>query len=201
MSSSTPAHEGANNGVAGMRTATVEDLKTLKTPEEGGNKKDFEDFIEKIYHHVMIQWPYGGDTAHVIRNIEDPNIKIPEELSDEDKKSGLKERIWNAKVDQYAGRILQLEENKNVLYALITDSIAKVMKEKLRAKKGYSNASESNDLIWLLEAMQDIMIRFEEIKPKILCMDDQMERIVRMKQGENTTNEDFLKQALKEIKV
>ena len=45
------------------------------------------------------------------------------------------------------------------------------------------------------------MIRFEEIKPKILCMDDQMEIIVRMKQGENTTNEDFLKQALKEIKV
>ena len=104
-------------------------------------------------------------------------------------------------MDQYAGRILQLEENKNVLYALITDSIAKVMKEKLRAKKGYSNASESNDLIWLLEAMQDIMIRFEEIKPKILCMDDQMERIARIKQGENTTNEDFLKQALKQIKV
>ena len=109
----------------------------------------------------------------MIRNTEDPKIKIPEELSDEDKKSGLKERIWNAKVDQYAGRIFQLEENKSALYALITDSITKVMKEKLCAKKGYSKAVEDTDLIWLLESMEDIMIRFEEIKPKILCMDDQ----------------------------
>jgi len=75
------------------------------------------------------------------------------------------------------------------------------MKEKLRAKKGYSKAVEDTDLIWLLESMEDIMIMFEEIKPNIICMDDQMERIVRMKQGENTTDEDFLKQALKEIKV
>jgi len=75
------------------------------------------------------------------------------------------------------------------------------MKEKVRAKKGYSKAVEGTDLIWLLEVMEDIMNRSEEIKPKILCMDDQMERIMRMKQGEHTTNEDFLKQALKEIKV
>ena len=48
MSSSRPGHEGANNGTAGMRTATVKDLKTLKTLEEGGNKKDFDDFLEEI---------------------------------------------------------------------------------------------------------------------------------------------------------
>jgi len=35
MSSSTPGHGGANNGTTGMRTATVKDLKTLKTPQEG----------------------------------------------------------------------------------------------------------------------------------------------------------------------
>ncbi len=76
---------------------------------------------------------------------------------------------------------------------MITDPITKVMKEKVRAKKGYSKVAEGTDLIWLLEVMEDIMNRSEEIKSKILCMDGQMERIVRMKQGEHTTNEDFLK--------
>ena len=46
MSSSRPGHEGANNGAAGTRTATVKDLK--KSKEEGGDKKDFDDFLEKI---------------------------------------------------------------------------------------------------------------------------------------------------------
>ncbi len=55
----------------------------------------------------MLQWPYGGDATYVIRNTQDPKIKIPDELSDEDK-----ERIWNAKVDQYAGRIFNSRKTR-----------------------------------------------------------------------------------------
>ena len=44
------------------------------------------------------------------------------------------------------------------------------------------------------------MINFEDVNPKTILNDDQMERIIKLKQGEST-NEDFLKQVQKELKV
>jgi hypothetical protein len=93
-----------------------------------------------------------------------------------------------------------LEENKGALYAVVMDGVLKIIKSKLKSKTGYSAADEANDSLWLLGSLEDIMINFEEVKPKILAIDDQMERIMRLKQGEST-NEDFLKQMVKELKV
>ena len=80
------------------------------------------------------------------------------------------------------------------LFALILDAVSKITKAKLKSKIGFSDAENKGDAVWLLESLEDIMTNFEDEKPKILAMDDQMERIMRMKQGENTTNEDFFKQ-------
>jgi hypothetical protein len=93
-----------------------------------------------------------------------------------------------------------LEENKGALYAVVMDGVLKIIKSKLKSKTGYSAADEANDSLWLLGSLEDIMINFEEVKPKILAIDDQMEWIMRLKQGEST-NEDFLKQVVKELKV
>ena len=40
----------------GVRATEVKNLKILKSPEEGGTKKDFEDFAERIANHVAISW-------------------------------------------------------------------------------------------------------------------------------------------------
>lgn len=44
------------------------------------------------------------------------------------------------------------------------------------------------------------MARFEEVKPKLLAVDDQMHCIMNLKQGD-TSNEDFVKLLSKELKV
>ena len=44
------------------------------------------------------------------------------------------------------------------------------------------------------------MINFEGVKPKTLAIDEQMERIMKLKQGQSTNN-NFLKQVRKELKV
>ena len=44
------------------------------------------------------------------------------------------------------------------------------------------------------------MNNFEEVKPKMLAINDHMERIMKLKQGEST-NDNFLKQVQKELKV
>ena len=53
---------------------------------------------------------------------------------------------------------------------------------------GYQSAKDKANLKWLLNALDKIMVRFEEVKPKILSLDDQMERIMKLKQGGETTN-------------
>jgi hypothetical protein len=80
------------------------------------------------------------------------------------------------------------------------DGVSKIIKSKLRRKTGCSKADETNNVMWLLETLEDTMVNFEEVKPKILAIDDQMERIMKLKQGEST-NEDFLKQVMKELNV
>ena len=185
----------------GARAAAVKNLKVLKTPEEGGTKKDYEDFLEKIHNHVMVQWNFGPDIGHVIKKQDDPEIEEPTDLTATEEGSKLKVRLWNAKVDYYAARTLALEENKKALYALMFDALSKIMKSRLRGKAGYHAAEGKSEVKWLLNALDEIMVRFEEIKPKILSLDDQMERIMKLKQGAETTNEDFLKTVAKEIKV
>ena len=114
MSSQTETGTTNVTGV-GSRAAAMKNLKVLKTPEEGGTKKDYKEFLEKIHNHVMVQWSFSADIGHVVRKQKDPTIPEPADLTDEEEKSKLKVRLWNVKVDHYASRTMALEENKSAL--------------------------------------------------------------------------------------
>ena len=73
----------------GGRATSVKNLKVLKTPEEGGTKKEYEDFVEKINNHVMVHWSFGSDVGHVIKILKDPKMIEPLDLSIEDEKVSL----------------------------------------------------------------------------------------------------------------
>lgn len=185
---------------AGARAAVIRGLKTLMTPDEGGTKKDYEDFLEKIYNHVIISWAYGKDIAHVIKTTEEPLIEEPRDLTEEDEEKKWKVRLWEQDVDRYGTRVATLAGNKEALYALIIENLSSLTKSKIRSKKGFKKAEEDTDPIWLLTQLEDIMVRFEEVKPKTIAIDEQMHRIMTLKQAD-ATNEDFVKLVIKELKV
>ena len=151
----------------GARAAVVRNLKTLSAPEEGGTKKEYEDFLEKIQSHVTIGWDFGKDIGHLLKNMENPVIPEPKDMTDEEEKVKWKKRLWDQEVDRYGTRCATLEENKGALYAVVMDGVSKIIKSKLKSKTGYSAADEANDSLWLLGSLEDIMINFEEVKPKI----------------------------------
>ena len=93
-----------------------------------------------------------------------------------------------------------MENNKSALFTLVNDSITKILKAKLKSKAGYVKAEESSNVEWLFEALEDVMVNFEDVKPKVLAMDDQLERIMKLRQG-STSNEDFIKLIQKELKL
>ena len=59
----------------GVRSADVEGLKELKSPEEGGNKKEYEDFLKKIERHSAVMWHGGLDIIYLLNDeTEEPEI-------------------------------------------------------------------------------------------------------------------------------
>ena len=80
------------------------------------------------------------------------------------------------------------------------DRVLNIINSKLRSNTGYTKADELDGSLWLLETLEDIMINFEDVNPKTLAINDRMERIMILKQGESA-NKDFLKQVQKELKV
>lgn len=188
------------SGAAGSRPTEVKGLKLLKSPEEGGTKKEYQDFLDKIENHVTMSWDGGGDIGQVVSSGELPDIDQPDDITDEEEKSKLKQRMWILRVDAFVARDAALKNNVKALYALFTNNISKITKSKIQSKMGYVKANKVNDAIWLLEAIEDIMINFEETKPKTQSLDDQMERIMSLRQGEES-NAEFIKLITKELKV
>ena len=125
------------------RTADVPNLQALKSPEEGGNKKEYEEFIEKVGSFVTITWTGGQDVGYILKNGEMPQIDPPADLSSDEAKSALKKRQWDRKADVYADRLINLENNKTALFALLYQNVTKIMRAKLKSKKGYHDAEAS----------------------------------------------------------
>ena len=94
-----------------------------------------------------------------------------------------KVRLCIQEVDRYGDRRTSLEGGKGAMYALLMDGVSKIIKSKLKSKTWYTKADEVNDSVWLLETLEDIMINFEDVRPKALAIDDQMERTIKLKQG------------------
>ena len=62
-----------NPHTVGARAAVVRNLKTLKAPEEGVTKKEYEECLEKFQNHVTISWDFGKYICHLLKHMEDPN--------------------------------------------------------------------------------------------------------------------------------
>ena len=57
------------------------------------------------------------------------------------------------------------------------------------------------DVVWLINSLDDIMLEFEKNKPNILALDDQNERIAKLRQKDSMDNEAFVKLMQKEVKI
>ena len=192
---------GAGLGItpSGARIATVQGLTVLKSPEEGGTKKQYDDFLDKLQNHLMIGWIGGRDISLIVKNNE-PDIPEPVDLTSEEKTSDWKKVAWTRKVEKYGERVDLLDENKGALYSLLMDNITTITKGKVKSKEGYQTAEDDKNPTWLLSTLEDIMVNFEEVQKKAIALDNQVKRIVNIKQAESS-NEDFVKLATKELKL
>ena len=130
--------ESANGNAfaSGLRVAAFRNLRALKCPKEGGTKKEYKDFLDKIQNHVTIAWDSGKDTGHVVKTGKIPDIKKPDDISDKDEESKWKVRLWMNAVDRYGSRTNALADNLLALYALLMDWVSEMIRSKVKSKKG-----------------------------------------------------------------
>ena len=87
----------------------------MKGPEEGGTKKEYEEFLEKFQNHVTIICDFGKDIVHLLKHMEDPKIPDPTDMTAFEEEVKWKVRLWSQEVDRYGDRRAVLEENKGEL--------------------------------------------------------------------------------------
>ena len=107
--------------------------------------------------------------------MEEPQFEIPKDLSEDGKKSSFKLAMWNKDVDKYSERLDIFQDNKAAIFALIVGAVSKMTRSKLRSKESFSRKKSDEDVIWLLESLDDIMVNFDKVKSSELAIDDQME--------------------------
>ena len=73
------------------RSDEISGLQKLRSPEEGGVKKEYDDFMEKIENHVAIKWPQGSDIAYFVKNGEDPDMDPPKDLTEDEQKTDVED--------------------------------------------------------------------------------------------------------------
>ena len=133
----------ASSGLSvGGRTATTLMLKTLKTPVEGGTKKEYGDFIEKFQTHISINQDFGQDVAYTLTNNDLPTFTEPQDLTKSEEKLKWKVRLWNQKVDRYGQQVATHSDNMGALYSILSDNVSKIMRAKVKSKQGYVSTEE-----------------------------------------------------------
>ena len=201
MSSPNSNTTGSREFSVGGRSTEIKNLKVLKTPEEGGTKKEYEEYLDKIKNHVSINWEGGWEMKELITSMKEPSFKEPKDLTDDEEKSKLKTAMWNMEVHNYVTQINLFKRNKGALFAFIMNNVSKITKGKLKSNVCFSKKETEGDLIWLLEALDDIVVKFEKVKPRVLSLDDQLERVMTMRQSERMNNDDFINLMKKEVDI
>lgn len=187
--------------ISGGRSATINGLNPIKCPEEQGTKKEYEECLEIIEKEVSLSWPFGQDIAYLLREDGIETVLKPPPKPDSKKAEEWETQVWNNDILAFGLRRNAMKENKMALFSLLMGNLSNMMKSKITSRKGFVKADIEKDVVWLLEALDEVMLNYEQIKHPIMARDDQMERIMRMRQREGESNKDFVKQMMREVKV
>jgi len=80
--------------------------------------------MEKMVEDILSNFDNANDVTPVVRDEVDPIVdfepnNLPKDLTEEEKKSGVKVAIQQQRIKLYVTRELELENNKRKIYSLV----------------------------------------------------------------------------------
>ena len=113
---------------------------------ENEAKNQFNKTVEALGEYVAKNMKYAGDMMQLTKELEQPTIEEPEELSDSET-SKLKITLWERKVVSYSVRLDYLESNLKAAYAVIWGQCSEAMRAKLKSLSNFSDRDRDSDCV------------------------------------------------------
>ena len=109
----------------------------------------------------------------ILRNLKDEDIPEPKDISEEDAKSKLKQRVWEKRVDKYVDHVGKLTQNVATMYSAAWGQCSKQMQSRVQALKEFKRNHETSNCLWLLKEIKGITFQFEMSKNIFVAIDIQ----------------------------
>ena len=113
-------------------------------------KLPFEQFKDKLVNYVGREFPNGDDIVCIIKSHKDPKPAfdkkhLPEELSEEDKKSDIKVKIQSERIKRYVVKEDELKSSLNKLYNIIWGQCSDQLQATVKFLNDYNTKEEGKD--------------------------------------------------------
>ncbi len=104
--------------------------------EESPTPRQFKTTMEQLEHWVGLKTKFPEDLMPTFGDkIVCPNINVPDDLSEEEKKSAARVRLWEKRIDMTAKREMALETSLKQLYMVVWGQCSEGMKAQIRANQ------------------------------------------------------------------
>ena len=166
----------------------------FQTTAERKNNQQFERTLEALQAYAFKNLDNANDIMPILRNLKDENIPEPEDISDEDAKSKLKQRVWEKSVDKYVDRVGKLTQNVATMYSVAWGQCSKQMQSRVQASKEFKKNHEISNCLWLLKEIKGITFQFEVSRNIFVAIDVAKENVYAYRQKSHQSLADYYKE-------
>jgi len=165
-------------GVLGLRTEWLD------------KKMSYRSFMEKMVEYILSNFDNANDVLSVVRDEVDPIVdfetnNLPKDLTEEEKKSGVKVEIQQQRIKLYMTRELELENNKRKIYGLVKGQILHSLKALLKQETDYDAKDRVQDVLWLLKSLKSLTSGLDSKSNKRCNHFDAILAFITTRQGES----------------
>ena len=118
----------------GFRGSTAEmNGNVFQCFNEGDTRNQFTKTVEALAGYIAKNLKFHGDLTPLVKDLTEPTIEMPDDLTPDEEDSPLLKALWNKKVDAYSKRLSYLDSNLKTVYSVIWGQCSETMKAKLKA--------------------------------------------------------------------
>ena len=176
-------------------------------PEVGGilalkhekldKKCQFQVFMDKVGNYVLSNLKDGGDIMVLFRKMENPITTfetkyLPAELSDNDKKSQVKQDIYRERIKAYVTREVNMTRNVEKCFGIIWGQCSAGLHARIKGIPEYEEESINMNVLWLIKELKKATSGIDKTSDPRSTLIDALAVLFKMKQGNTEANDNYL---------
>lgn len=161
----------------------------FQTFREVNDRMQFNKTLEALGNYINKNLKHPGDLVPLYKKLDTPSIDKPEDISTLDFADEKLQWQWKEDMRRYLDRMVVLENNLRLLYAVVWGQCSEAMKAKIEGMDDFEAHDTSCDCKWLLTNIRSTMYQFEGKKHLFVAMLEARTKVERctQKPGQDLT--------------